>query len=798
MTSRPSDALVAAAATVAAVLGLTTLTEGASWLAASVWACLTVAVTGIGLRRLTSRGVLVVLGQVLLVGWTVIAVFAGDRLWWGLPGPSAIARVGELVRDCVDVMQRYAAPVPSTRGVELVLVGAVAALALVVDYLAVTRSSPAAAGLPLLTAFLTAAANSGASLAPGYFLVAATLWLILVSRQGQWSVRRWSTTVASPRTPTSNLDVEGDALGGFGSVARQLGVVALIAAVALPALIPHLPTRYILDGLGRSDDAVGRGGGRVGFNSTLDLTRSLRDGSVNPVLAYRTSSPSTPPPLRVTVTSDYVAGEWRTRPGAQPRAQRLTAVALVAPDVAVKDRTMTVERNLLDAPHVASAQPVVGADFGDTTWGADPSTNDLVVATRPDSYTVTYREVNVTSKQLQAGIPDGASGRDDPAVRSALAVDPASVSVVAPLTEKVTAGASTPYASAIAIQNWLRGNGFTYSLELAPPTTDAKGVPITDPLVHFLTTKQGYCVQFASAMVMMARAKGIPARMAIGFLPGQQENGLWTVRSADAHAWPELYFPGAGWLRFEPTPSVRTGSAPAYTVPLTGSTTGTTGGREAGADGATASATAGPRDNGGVQDATSSTTDALPLTTRVQLWLQDGRHLVLLALALGFLGTFVLPLTASLVNRRRRLMARTRSELAEAQWTQLVSRLGDLGLPPPPGGGTLRQWRRHYSREAYLDDEADASMGHVVATLERARYARPGSEPVELSDDIRRVTRAAAVSRPWRQRLRAFLVPQDGVRWWSRALTRVTGAPGRWIDSAVDRLPRLPRLPRRR
>ena len=81
-------------------------------------------------------------------------------------------------------------------------------------------------------------------------------------------------------------------------------------------------------------------------------------------------------------------------------------------------------------------------------------------------------------------------------------------------------------------------------------------------------------------MVMMARAKGIPARMALGFLPGTQEEGLYTVRSSDAHAWPELYFPGAGWLRFEPTPAVRTGSAPTYTIPaaapLPGATTAPT------------------------------------------------------------------------------------------------------------------------------------------------------------------------------------------------------------------------------
>ena len=97
---------------------------------------------------------------------------------------------------------------------------------------------------------------------------------------------------------------------------------------------------------------------------------------------------------------------------------------------------------------------------------------------------------------------------------------------------------------------------------------------------------------------------------------------------------------------------------------------------------------------------------------------------------------------------------------------------------------------QHYVREAFLDPRADEAMGNVVATLERSRYARPGGAPAELAGDIRTVTRTAASNRPWPQRLRAFLFPQDGVRWWTRTLTRIADAPGRWIDAAADRFPR--------
>ena len=97
-------------------------------------------------------------------------------------------------------------------------------------------------------------------------------------------------------------------------------------------------------------------------------------------------------------------------------------------------------------------------------------------------------------------------------------------------------------------------------------------------------------------------------------------------------------------------------------------------------------------------------------------------------------------------------------------------------------------WREHYVREAFLDPQADEAIGTVVATLERSRYARPGSAPIVLTEEVRTVTRKAAANRPWPQRVRAFLLPQDGVRWWTRTMARATQAPGRWINSAADRL----------
>ena len=112
------------------------------------------------------------------------------------------------------------------------------------------------------------------------------------------------------------------------------------------------------------------------------------------------------------------------------------------------------------------------------------------------------------------------------------------------------AGAKTAFQDAVALQDWLSaGGGFRYTLN-APTVISESG------LANFLEhTKRGYCQQFSFAMAALARLLGIPARVAIGFTSGTPVAGNeWVVTSHDAHAWPELYFQGFGWLRFEPTP----------------------------------------------------------------------------------------------------------------------------------------------------------------------------------------------------------------------------------------------------
>jgi hypothetical protein len=121
---------------------------------------------------------------------------------------------------------------------------------------------------------------------------------------------------------------------------------------------------------------------------------------------------------------------------------------------------------------------------------------------------------------------------------------------VVPFTQGVIARATNPYDKAVAIENYLRSR-FTYTLDLT-------GKPGDDPLANFLfKTHAGHCEYFATAMTVMLRTAGVPAREVNGFLPGEYNDlgGDYIVRASDAHSWVEAYFPGTGWVTFDPTPA---------------------------------------------------------------------------------------------------------------------------------------------------------------------------------------------------------------------------------------------------
>ena len=117
------------------------------------------------------------------------------------------------------------------------------------------------------------------------------------------------------------------------------------------------------------------------------------------------------------------------------------------------------------------------------------------------------------------------------------------------LADQITGPYKNAYDKAANVERYLRTH-YSYTLDIDAP-------PDKDPLSYFLFEKKsGHCEYYASAMTMMLRLEGIPARFVTGFLPGEYNDvaGDYIIRASDAHAWVEAYFPGYGWITFDPTP----------------------------------------------------------------------------------------------------------------------------------------------------------------------------------------------------------------------------------------------------
>jgi len=123
--------------------------------------------------------------------------------------------------------------------------------------------------------------------------------------------------------------------------------------------------------------------------------------------------------------------------------------------------------------------------------------------------------------------------------------------VVAQTAGTVAGQLSDPIDQATALRDFFRDGSFTYDPGFTAGDDEAA-------VSTFLRDRRGFCVQFATAYALMARALGIPARVAVGFTPGAHDaaTGTFTVSNHDAHAWPELWFAGLGWTHmFDPTPT---------------------------------------------------------------------------------------------------------------------------------------------------------------------------------------------------------------------------------------------------
>ena len=168
-----------------------------------------------------------------------------------------------------------------------------------------------------------------------------------------------------------------------------------------------------------------------------------------------------------------------------------------------------------------------------------------------DAYTLTYLPYEAGRGAVSALVNENASA-SDPYYREAAAhylqIPNHIQKEIYDIAQLVTAGKETPYGKALALQNYLRRN-YRYNLNVQEPP---EGV---DFIAWFLIgDQQGYCTYFASAMTMLCRIAGLPARYVTGYVALPNDSGVTVVTGQNAHAWTEVYLNGFGWLAFDPTP----------------------------------------------------------------------------------------------------------------------------------------------------------------------------------------------------------------------------------------------------
>ncbi|MFJ1752557.1 transglutaminaseTgpA domain-containing protein [Kitasatospora sp. NPDC088134] len=776
MTTRAKLTLCAALATALAALCLSPLFKDSFGLAPH--GLLMIAVTagaGAGLRVLPLPRALVTPLQLLAVLYVLMLTTVQSSMAFGvLPGAGALDALSGLLSSGGNDIQEYAIPAPTSDGLRLIVVGSVALVAVLVDALAVTYRRAAAAGLPLLALY---SVGSGLAGSPGgmwlWFLCAAAGYLVLLYTEGQDRLTRWGRVFHGT----------GRATAGLSNGGRRVGVIALAAALLLPAFVPAVGTG-LFDGLGGHGNGTGGGGNGRGdehsLNLVVALTANLRSSDDTELLRFSTDSPDVNQLyLRIAALTEFNGQEWRAGdqnpealPSTLPAPEGLAAnvtTATVRTNVRIADNLNTT---WLPMPYPVSYVQLPSA----ANWRFDKAGRTVSAVNGQKagglSYTVGSVTVGATAAQLRAAGPPPAD-----IAEHYLALPAGLPAVVGDTAKQVTKGRTTPYDQAVALQQYFTGGQFTYNTKI-----EARTGP--DAIAKFLQDKEGFCVHFASTMAAMARSLGIPARVGIGFTPGTGDASNRVVRSSNYHAWPELYFNGLGWMRFEPTPNQ--GSLPLYSVPQTAPTAAPSAAPTTAAPTDQPSAGPSPSSNCSAQQRKTGECGAEAATVEVKAaatpWWRSWPALVGAAAVVLALLLLAFPMLWRTRLRRRRLGGGGRHlpgqdgpRLTDAQvlaaWAELIDSAWDLGLPPDEAR-TPRNAARRLAEEAGLAPEAAAAAGRVALATERVLYARESDPPPQLGADVR-TARAGLLDGAGRgRRLRALLLPASAVRLWWRTQDR--------------------------
>ncbi|MEV4612827.1 DUF3488 and transglutaminase-like domain-containing protein [Kitasatospora sp. NPDC049258] len=774
MTTRAKLTVFAALATTLVTFSLIPVLHPSGWVAHAILLIAAAGAIGAGLRRLPMPRILVLPLQLLAVVYLVMLGFVQSSMTAGLlPGPRALDALGSVLAQGGTNIQEYAIPAPATAGLRLIVVGSVALVAVLVDAVAVTYRRAAAAGLPLLALYSVGTGLSGDTGAAWlWFLLAGAGYLALLHTEGQDRISRWGRVFHGTGRDGASTVTHGG---------RQAGVIALAVALLVPLLVGPVGLGLV-NGFGGhgTGGSGGAGGGLKALSPVVTLAASLKSNDNTVLFNYATDGPDADEMyLRVAALDDFDGVEWKfgdqsltplsSSPFPPPDGLSQNATpATVHTSVRVTD---SLSSDWLPMPYPATAVKAPGR------WRFDPVTRMVTGENGQKSnglaYEVTSLDVRTTADQLRAA-PAASKEIIDRYLRLPDNLPPE----VKATALTVTAGLNNPYDRALALQTWFTSGRFTYSTKI-----DAGTGP--DAIKKFLETREGFCVHFAATMAAMARSLGIPARVAVGFTPGQDLGGHnRQVRSLDYHAWPELFFPGTGWTRFEPTPS--RGSAPVYTRDKNAPepTSPTQQPTTAATDTATPTASANSSCDAKLRRIGECGDDRPTAAAGAgrQDWWTSPPVLAsagVTALLLALLGT---PMVWRSRIRRRRLgtgryrAGAERVELTDAQvlaaWQELVDSAWDLGIPPDDAR-TPRRTVQRLTETAELGAEAAAAAGRVALATERVLYARELGPLTALGPDVRTAREGLRARTGRLGRLRAVLLPASMARVWWRAADRV-------------------------
>jgi transglutaminase-like putative cysteine protease len=707
-----------AAAVLVAALSFLPIVQGTDWWWAAV--IFTVAATAVSawarsLGAPTAAGALLGLTTMPLLATALDGQGRGVLLLF--PTAASSRSVLQVLNDAW--VQIYADTVPAEPSPGIVLLVAVGAAtaAVLVDAVAVGLGAP----LPAMLVVLALAIVPGKALhtgTSGWLLAGVAVAVLLV-------------VAADRRRRGSAPRVVGLVTGGAAAL-----VLALLAQVVLPA-------PFVTDAQGLPLQPLFGSGA----DPLIRLGDNLRRGPEVPVLTYSTTS-TDDVYLRLAVLENFTGATWSPNE-ADRYGVGVNDHAPTAPGLA-DDSGPTVTTRITAASDDAIGQRLpltYPAAQVDGVFGFDWDSRGLTLVRRDSTSTVGSYSVRSLAVDTSAARLKNATTSLPAADRGSIEVPGSVPAIIRTTASGWTKGATTPYEIALAIQNHLRSAPFAYD-EQTPVQQgyDGDGLGV---IAKFLAVKSGYCVHYASTMAVMARLEGIPARVVVGYQPGTRSivNGhtVYTVTSNDLHAWPELYFDGFGWLRFEPTPG--RGALATY-APQPGASQASDAApnkadRVTATPSAVPSATASAAAGGGSGGKGGS---ALPGVLR--------------SLGIGLLVVAVLLLPAGLRRsvRRRRIARLSRGAPAEVGWQEVLDTATDLAAAPKTGL-SLRAAEAALRRTLGASPAAVAALGRIRAAYERQAYG--GRDQQVAADDVMAVITAMGSAATLPARLRAGLVPRS-------------------------------------